>query len=150
VTSLFLSISIFLSPLLPADIPANAIYLGRGVGLIHSLKLKMGEPVPHTGMLLTLANFIRLKSALEDSPDLCTWAIDQAIDECVKGLDREQEIALNREADDAAIIKAYESRLFTIESALLDARKQRKYMMYTAIGVGALSIITSTLYFTGR
>ena len=147
--SSLLSLSIFLTPALPADIPATAIYLGQGVGLIHSLKLKMGAPMPYNGLILTTANFVRLKSALEDSPDLCTWAIDQAVEECANGLNREQEIALNREANSQLTIKAYENRLSTIEVSLQNSESSRQYMMYTSIGLGALSIITTSLLLVG-
>lgn len=144
-TSLILTLSLWATPLLPADIPANAIYLGKGVGLIHSLKLRMGEVMPHNGMVLTFANFVRLKSALEDAPDLCVWAVDQAVNECTKGLDRERDIMLNRETDDQAIIKAYEKRLFATETALQNETNRRQYMMYTALITGAVAIVSTSL-----
>lgn len=143
--NLILSVSLWAMPLLPADIPANAIYLGKGVGLIHSLKLNMGEVMPHRGMVLTLANFVRLKSALEDAPDLCVWAIDQAVNECTEGLNRERDIMRTREHDDQLLIKAYETRLKLTETALQKETNQRQYMMYTAIASGALAIISTTL-----
>jgi len=143
--NLIMSASLWLMPLLPDDIPANAIYLGKGVGLIHSLKLNMGEIMPHKGMVLSIANFVRLKSALEDAPDLCVWAIDQAVNECTTGLNRERDIMLKRETDDAAIITAYESRLQLTEQTLQTVTNQRQYMMYTAIATSMLAIISTSL-----
>ena len=79
-TNLLLSVLLVLTPLKPENIPPNWIYLGQGVEPIKAIKvdtdfdLKIKEP----SALLTVPEFIRLKSALEDSPDLCVWAIDEA------------------------------------------------------------------------
>lgn len=145
--SLLLSVA---TPLLPADIPANEIYLGPGISPIETFKIKQGFVADTDYQVMTVFNFIRLKSALEGSPDLCVFAIDQAIKQCQEGLQREQDIYLNREADDQLIIKSYETRLKSIELELHNAYKSNKILMYTIGAVSLLAASSLTLYVTSK
>lgn len=137
-----ITILIWFSSLLPANIPPNLIYMGPHVQPIHSIKVKRGYVVDSTSMLLTPSNFIRLKSVVENSPDLCTLAVDRSIKKCLEGLEREQQIMLDREHDDKALIKAYESRLLSAEAALSASSKKQKMLIYTSIGLAVISSVS--------
>jgi len=140
----FLSLLMILTPLKPADIPANQIYLGKGIEPITAIKVQKGWVAPTLSMVLTPFEFIELKSALENSPDLCTYAIDKAIEQCMSGLKREKKIMLNREISDQQLLKAYESRLKLVESELLTSYKQNKILMYVASSLTAIAIGATT------
>lgn len=147
-TNLLLSVLLVLTPLKPENIPPNWIYLGQGVEPIKAIKvdtdfdLKIKEP----SALLTVSEFIRLKSALEDSPDLCVWAIDEALKECEKGMTKALTEAYGRETNHLEIITAYETRLLKIEDALKREKKSNKIMLYVASGLGFVATIATTLY----
>jgi len=151
-TSFLLSILLILTPLKPDDIPPNWIYLGQGVEPIKAIKvdtdfdLKIKQP----SALLTVPEFIRLKSALENSPDLCVWAIDEALKECEKGMTKALNEAYTREVDHLDIIKAYETRLLKLEDALKKEKKYNKIMLYVAGGLSFVATITTTLYIIKR
>ena len=100
--------------------------MGPHVEPIHSIKVKKGHVVESTSMLLTPSNFIRLKSFVQNSPDLCTLAVNESVKKCLEGLEREQQIMLDREHDDKELIKAYESRLLSAEAALSASSKKQK------------------------
>tara|TARA_B100001094_G_C18161053_1_gene789366 strand:+ start:202 stop:645 length:444 start_codon:yes stop_codon:yes gene_type:complete len=131
--------------LLPANIPPNLIYMGPHVEPIHSIKVRRGYVVDGTSMLLTPSNFIRLKSVVENSPDLCTLAVDESIKKCLEGLEREQKIMLNREHDDQVLIKAYESRLLSIEADLDRSQKKQRVLLYTAVSLALVATASITL-----
>ena len=133
---------IWFTSLLPADIPANLVYMGPHVEPIHSIKVKKGHVVESTSMLLTPSNFIRLKSFVQNSPDLCTLAVNESVKKCLEGLEREQQIMLDREHDDKELIKAYESRLLSAEAALSASSKKQKMLMYTSIGLAVISSVS--------
>ena len=141
---IFTALVLLLAPLLPADIPANMIYMGQGIEPIHSIKIKRGFVSDGRYMLITPYNFIRVKSALENSPDLCTLAISETVKSCTAGLEREQQIMLNREHDDAKLLTAYESRLKAIESDLQNSEYHNKMLMYITGGFALLSTASIT------
>ena len=68
-------------PLKPADFPANMVWMGQGLEPVATIKVKKGYVVGRTSILITPYEFIRLKSAVEGSDDLCTWAVDEAVEE---------------------------------------------------------------------
>ena len=148
--SFLVSLSLILTPVLPENIPATLIYLGRGVEPIHSLKVKKGFVVDETSILLTPFNFVRIKSILEGSPDLCTYAIDSAIDECLEGMKRAEAIALDREHNDAQIITAYEVRLDKLEKSLAASYKQRNILLYSIGGVSLVAVASLSLLVWGK
>jgi hypothetical protein len=137
---------IYLTALLPKDIPANMIYLGPSIDPIHSIKIRRGHVADETYMLLTPINFIRIKSIIEGSQDLCTLAIDESIKKCMAGMQREQEMMLNRELSDQQIITAYETRLTAIESELKTSEQQNKVLLWTAGSLALLSSVALTLH----
>jgi len=145
--SLLLSIA---TPLLPNNIPASAIYMGADLELVETFKVKQGWISDGTYQVITPYNFIRLKSAVEGSSDLCFFAVDEALKQCEAGLDRERDLFLNREADDALIIKSYESRLQTIESELQQAEKTNKLLLFAVSTLGVLTASSITLYIVSR
>ena len=148
--SILVSLSLILTPVLPRDIPATMIYLGANVEPIHTLKVKKGFVVGDTSIMLTPFNFIRIKSILEGSPDLCSYAIDSAVDECLQGMNREQTIALNREHDDAIMIKAYEFRLTRLEESLSTSYKHRNVLLYSIGAVSLVAVASLSLLVWGR
>lgn len=119
--------------------------MGPHVEPIHSIKVRRGYVVDSTSMLLTPSNFIRLKSVVENSPDLCTLAVDESIKQCLQGLEREQKIMLNREHDDQLLIKAYESRLLSIEADLDRSLKKQSVLLYTAVSLALVATASITL-----
>lgn len=147
--NLLLSISLIFTPVLPENIPAQLIYLGKGVDPIHSIKVERGYIVDTTSILLTPYNFVRLKSILEGSPDLCTYAIDEAIKACQNGMIREQEIALDREHNDSEIIKAYEVRLNKLELSLEASQNQRNILLWSIGGVSLIAVASTSLLIWG-
>ena len=133
---LFLSLALILAPLMPADIKPTMIYLGAGVEPIHTMKLRLGEVMPHDGIILTYTNFIRIKSALEGAPDLCVWAIDEAVQRCQIGAEEQERILLNREEKDQEILAAYEARLLKVESDLTKETQRSQILERTSIILG--------------
>ena len=136
---LLTALLLFLTPLRPADIPANQIYLGEQIEPITAIKVQKGWVAPTLSMVLTPFEFIELKSAIEHSPDLCTHAIDMAVKQCQAGLNREKNIFLKREASDQQLLQAYEERLKIIEVELQASYKQNKMLMYLATGLSAIA-----------
>jgi hypothetical protein len=96
--------------------------------------------MPYTGLVVTPANWVRLKSALEGAPDLCVWAVDEAIKRCEQGAREQAEILLNRETEDKAIISAYETRLQKSELALQDAIEDVAVYKWTSTIIGTVLI----------
>jgi len=148
--SFFLSLSLIFTPVLPENIPATLIYLGKGVEPLHSIKVKKGFIVEETSILFTPYNFVRLKSILEGSPDLCTWAIDEAINSCEKGMIRAENIALDREHNDAEIMKAYEIRLQALEKSLDASQKQTDVLLWSIGGVSLVAVASTSLLVWSR
>lgn len=133
-------------PLLPANLPANQIYMGAGISPIETINVADGWIADGEYQVMTVYNFIRLKSALEGSPDLCAFTVGEALTECQKGIQREQAIYQSREADDQLIIKSYENRLQIIEDDLQKAHSHNKMLMYIASSLGALAAASLTLH----
>ena len=146
--SFFLSVIIFLTPL--ADIPAKAIWLGKGIEIIQGEKIKAGEVASTTKMMLKIHDFVRLKSAMESSTDLCSWAITETYNECRQGAKRQLDIALNRESNQADLISAYEHRLKQTESALSKSENYTKILLYVTGGLAIVSASTTTLFIIGK
>ena len=142
---LFTTLLIILAPLLPDNIPSNMIYMGQGVAPIHSIKVKKGFVADTTYMILTPYNFVRVKLALENSPDLCTLAIDETVKACQKGLEREKQIMQQRERNDAEILKAYEARLSTLESELQISYQQNKMLIWLTSGFALVATVSATV-----
>jgi len=147
----FLSLLLTLStPLLPDNIPASAIYMGKGLELVETFKIKKGWVSDSTYQVITPYNFIRLKGAVEGSSDLCLFAVDEALKECEAGLDRERELFLNREVDDQLIIKSYEARLNAIELELSKAQKTNTMLVYVMSSLGVIAASSLTLYIVSK
>lgn len=140
----FLSVVMLLTPLV--DIPATAIWLGKGIEIIQGEKIKAGEVASTTKMTLSIHDFVRLKSAMESSTDLCSWAITETANECMKGAKRQLDIALNRESNQSDLITAYEHRLKQTESALNDSENYNKILLYVSGGLAIIAASTTTLF----
>lgn len=142
-----LSSLLFLTPLLPADLPPNMIYMGKGLEPVATIKVKKGHVVGGTSILMTPYEFIRVKSAIEGSGDLCNWAVEEAVNACLLQMREEVDRALGRENHDRELLKAYEVRLKTIESDLLASTKQNKMLMYLSASLGAIALSATTYAF---
>lgn len=142
--SFFLSVVIFLTPLV--DIPPTAIWLGKGIEIIQGEKIKAGEVAKTNKMMLTIHDFIRLKSAMESSTDLCSWAITETYNECIQGSQRQLDIALNRESNQNELITAYEHRLKQTESELNNSKNYNKILLYVSGGLAIIAASTTTLF----
>lgn len=145
--SYLLSLSLILNPLIPNEIPPNWLYMGAKVKPIQAIKVEPGFKVSFYGALLTVDDWVRVKSAFEGSADLCVFAIDEAVKECVKGSEKKLDVALNREVDIRQTLKAYELRLAKTEEELIQEQLRSKLFLYSTIGLGAISIATITTLF---
>ena len=146
--SFFLSVVVFLTPLV--DIPPTAIWLGKGISVIQGEKIKAGETAKTTNMMLSVHDFIRLKSAMENSTDLCSWAITETYNECIQGAKRQLDIALNRESNQSDLIAAYEHRLKTSETSLSKLENYNKILLYVVSGLAIVTASTTTMYIIGK
>ena len=142
--SFFLSVVIFLTPLV--DIPPTAIWLGKGIEIIQGEKIKAGDVAKTNKMMLTIHDFIRLKSAMDSSTDLCSWAITETYNECIQGSQRQLDIALNRESNQNELITAYEHRLKQTESELNNSKNYNKILLYVSGGLAIIAASTTTLF----
>jgi len=149
--SFFLSIIVFLTPIAPlSDIPPTSIWLGKGIPIIQGEKLKPGDEIKTITMGLSVYDFVRLKGALESSTDLCQWAIEESVKECMNGMKTQLDIAINRESSQVELIQAYEHRLKETETALSEAEKYNKILLYVAGGLAIVSASATTLFFIGK
>ena len=149
--SFFLSIIIFFTPIAPlSDIPPTSIWLGKGIPIIQGEKLKPGDEIKTITMGLSVYDFVRLKGALESSTDLCQWAIEESVKECMNGMKTQLDIAINRESSQVELIQAYEHRLKQTETALSEAEKYNKILLYVAGGLAIVSASATTLFFIGK
>ena len=146
----FLSILLMLTPLKPADLPATMIWMGQGLEPIYSIKVKQGHVVGSTSILMTPYEFVRLKSAVEGSPDLCSWAVDEAVNSCLVSMKEATDRATNRETNDAELIKAYETRLKLTENSLIKLERHNKIMLYVAGGLALVASSTTALLIWGK
>lgn len=142
--NLVLSSLLFLTPLIPADLPPTMIYMGKGLEPVATIKVKKGFVVGQTSILMTPYEFVRVKSSIEGSGDLCNWAVEEAVNACLDQMKIEVDRALAREADDKAIIRAYEKRLVTLEDDLQASYKRNKIMLYVSAGLGAIALSATT------
>ena len=146
--SFFLSIIVFLTPIAPlSDIPPTSIWLGKGIPIIQGEKLKPGDEIKTIKMALSVYDFVRLKGALESSTDLCQWAIEESVKECMSGMQTQIDIAINRESSQVELIQAYEHRLKQTETALSKSEDYNKILLYVSGGLAILAASTTTLFF---
>lgn len=145
--SFFLSLIVFLTPIAPlSDIPPTSIWLGKGIPIIQGEKLKPGDEIKTITMGLSVYDFVRLKGALESSTDLCQWAIEESVKECMNGMKTQLDIAINRESSQVELIQAYEHRLKQTETALSKSEDYNKILLYVSGGLAILAASTTTLF----
>lgn len=146
----FLSLLLIMLPLKPADFPANMVWMGQGIEPVATIKVKKGHIIGQTSILITPYEFIRLKSAVEGSDDLCTWAVDEAVESCLNSMREATDRATNRETNDAELIKAYETRLTITEKSLNKLERHNKIMLYMAGGLALVASSTTALLIWGK
>jgi acetylglutamate synthase len=137
-------------PLKPADFPANMVWMGQGLEPVATIKVKKGHVVGQTSILITPYEFIRLKSAVEGSDDLCTWAVDEAVKSCLNSMKEATDRATDRETNDAELIKAYETRLKLTEKSLIKLERHNKIMLYVAGGLALVASSATALLIWGK
>jgi hypothetical protein len=145
--NLYLAVMLIMTPLKPANIPPNWIYLGEKVEPIKAIKTEPGMTLTFHGAALSVTDFIRVKGILENEKDLCIYAIDEALKECEKGMNKALNEAYGRENNHLELVKAYETRLGRLETSLLESQKQTKLMLYIATGAGVVATLFTTMYF---
>jgi len=152
--NIFLSALLVLMPLKPANIPPNWIYLGEKVEPIKGIKAERGFVLSFEGAVLTVPDFIRIKSIIEGSKDICVYAVDSALKECNDGMTKALSEAHGRETNHFEIITAYESRLGkyelqidNLEESLQTEKKKSKMLLFIASGLGVVATLFTTLYF---
>jgi len=137
-------------PLKPADFPANMVWMGQGLEPVATIKVKKGHVIGRTSILITPYEFIRLKSAVEGSDDLCTWAVDEAVESCLNSMKEATDRATDRETNDTELIKAYETRLNVTEKSLIKLERHNKIMLYVAGGLALVASSTTALLIWGK
>ena len=143
--NIILSIILTLSPALPGDVPATAIWIGKGIDPIKAEKIEPGDTVETVRLLMTPYDFVRLKTAMEGATDLCTWAIDESVAECFNGMKQAESIAIHREERTQDILSAYEVRLDRTEKALMTSERYTEIMVYVSGGLAILAASTTAL-----
>jgi len=126
------------------------VWMGQGLEPVATIKVKKGHVVGRTSILITPYEFIRLKSAVEGSDDLCTWAVDEAVKSCLNSMKEATDRATNRETNDAELIKAYETRLKLTEKSLIKLERHNKIMLYVAGGLALVASSTTALLIWGK
>lgn len=126
------------------------VWMGQGLEPVATIKVKKGHVVGRTSILITPYEFIRLKSAVEGSDDLCTWAVDEAVKSCLNSMKEATDRATNRETNDAELIKAYETRLKLTENSLIKLERHNKIMLYVAGGLALVASSATALLIWGK
>jgi hypothetical protein len=129
--------------------PLLVIDLGYEIEPITATRLKLSEPAPSDGAFISPRDWVRIRSALRTSRSVCQWAINETLDECIRGLERDRELIHAERSTLLEVADTYALRLQDTESALNDALKlnteleaERDLYMWATIGVlGSATII---------
>lgn len=151
--SQLLSLALVLQPT-----PLLVIDLGAEIEPITATRLTLSEPAPSDGAFITPRDWLRIRSALRTSRSVCQWAINETLDECIRGLERDRELIHAERSTLVEVADTYALRLQDTESALNDALQlntkltaERDLYMWTTIGVlgSATIIIVGSLLMKG-
>lgn len=122
--------------------PATEIYLGELVPPITSLKLHIGEPAPSDGAFLHPADWIALKTAMENNISVCEWAVIEAVSVCIAECN-------NRRSDDCVdmdllrtTIQSYELVIADVENELTRTKKANTAYVWGMVGASSLAVIS--------
>ena len=143
--SQLLSLTLILQPATPLLV----IDLGYEIEPITATRLKLSEPAPSDGAFISPRDWVRIRSALRTSRSVCQWAIDETLDECIRGLERDRELIHAERSTLLEVADTYALRLQDTESALNDALKlnteltaERDLYMWATIGVlGSVTLV---------
>jgi hypothetical protein len=151
--SQLLSLALVLQPT-----PLLVIDLGAEIEPITATRLTLSEPAPSDGAFITPRDWLRIRSALRTSRSVCQWAINETLDECIRGLERDRELIHAERSTLVEVADTYALRLQDTESALNDALQlntkltaERDLYMWATIGVlgSATIIIVGSLLMKG-
>ena len=142
--SVLMSVLLFMSPLLPEQLPANQIYMGEHLQPISGDRIKCKSATGFC-MTLTLKGFLRAKDAIQNQPNLCQLAVDQTATACRVQAEALAVVVSQREQDDQQLINSYKLKLKHAESTLAQVDHQRIKWRWAALGVSSLSAILTTI-----
>lgn len=152
-TAQLLALTLALQPATPLLV----IDLGYEIEPITATRLKLNEPAPSDGAFITPRDWVRIRSALRTSRSVCQWAVNETLDECIRGLERDRELIHAERSTLLEVADTYALRLQDTESALDDALKlnteleaERDLYMWATIGVlGSVTLVVGSLLMKG-
>ena len=139
-----LSVVLWLTPLLPEQVPANTIYMGEHLEPIVAERSKCGSLTGYC-MTLTLRNYLQVKDAVQNQPALCSIAVDRTAEACRMQAEALADLVAQRALKDAELIKGYQVKLKALDHDLGKAQGERLRWKWAAISVSSLSAILTTI-----
>ena len=140
-----LSLIIWLSPLLPEQIPAKTIYMGEHVKPVIGERSKC-KSLTGFCMTLTLRDFLKVKDAVQNQPGLCHLAVTSTASACKAQALSLADIVSQRTLEDQQIIDSYKIKLNALELTLAETEEKRfKWKWVSASLVGLSAILTTTI-----
>ena len=139
------SLVLWLTPLLPEQIPANTIYMGEHLEPIVAERSKCKSLTGYC-MTLTLRNYLQVKDAVQNQPALCTIAVNKTAEACRMQAEALADLVAQRDLKDAELIKGYQVKLKALDHDLVKTQGERLRWKWAAISVSSLSaILTATI-----
>ena len=140
-----MTLIIWLSPLLPEQIPAKTIYMGEHVKPVIGERSKC-KSLTGFCMTLTLRDFLKVKDAVQNQPGLCHLAVTSTASACRDQAKSLADIVSQRTLEDQQIIDAYKVSLDAVELTLAETVETRfKWKGGSASLVGLSAILTTTI-----
>ena len=144
-----MSLVLWLTPLLPEQIPANTIYMGEHLEPIVAERSKCKSLTGYC-MTLTLRNYLQVKDAVQNQPALCTHAGNKTAEACRMQAEALADLVAQRDLKDAELIKGYQVKLKALDHDLAQTQGERLRWKWAAISVSSLSAILTTTIFIIR
>ncbi len=143
--SSLLSLIIWLSPLIPEQVPANTIYMGEHIKPIVGERSRC-KSLTGFCMTLTLGNFLQVKDAIQNQPGLCHLAVTSTASACRDSAESLASLVSQRTVEDQQIIDSYKVKLSAVERTLAETEQKRfKWKWVSASLVGLSAILTTTI-----
>ena len=138
-----LTLIIWLSPLVPEQIPANTIYMGEHVKPVVGERSKC-ESLTGFCMTLTLGDFLKVKDAVQNQPGLCHLAVESTASACRDQAKSLADLVSQRTIEDQKIIDSYKVKLSAVELELAKTEEMRYKWKWAGISLASLSAILTT------
>lgn len=139
----FLTLIIWLSPLVPEQIPANTIYMGEHVKPVVGERSKC-KSLTGFCMTLTLGDFLKVKDAVQNQPGLCHLAVESTASACKDQAESLADLVSQRTLEDQQIIDSYKVKLSAVELDLAKTEEMRYKWKWAGISLASLSAILTT------